>query len=357
MSRVELAGVRPRLRRRRHRRTRGRRRRPGRAGTGSFTAVLGPSGCGKTTLLRLVAGFLAPHAGTIRFDDARGRRRRRRRCRRSATGRLRPAGGSALPAPRRRRQHRLRPAAGRAPRPTGSAEMLEPGRAAPRPTPTDRPHELSGGQQQRVALARALAPHPSVVLLDEPFSSLDASLRRAPAEPSPARCAPPAPPPSWSPTTRTRRCPWPTRWRSCATAGSCRPTRPRDLYRAPVDARRRPASSAAPSSCPATGAAASRRCGSATLPLPGGPDGDAAGAAAARAGPVADARRRRGPRRARSSFYGHDAAVRLRLLPDGPALVARIAGLDSPEVGQEVGVGIVGHGRRVPRTRRSQLPR
>ncbi|MGW5363521.1 ABC transporter ATP-binding protein [Actinopolymorpha pittospori] len=141
-----------------------------------LVAVLGPSGCGKTTLLRLVAGFASPDAGTIEFDDriVWGPRQ-------STPPQLRRVGyvpqeGALFPhltvadnitfgLPRSARRARRR-----------VGELLEvvgldTGYA-------DRyPHELSGGQQQRVALARALAPEPAVVLLDEPFASLDAGLR------------------------------------------------------------------------------------------------------------------------------------------------------------------------------------
>jgi len=139
------------------------------------TAILGPSGCGKTTLLRTVAGFVSPTAGTVSVagtEVVRGRR--------SMPARLRglgyvPQDGALFP-------HLdvaaniafgLTGAEGRDDRVTAMLDLVE----LPPELARRYPHELSGGQQQRVALARALAPQPTVVLLDEPFSSLDASLR------------------------------------------------------------------------------------------------------------------------------------------------------------------------------------
>ena len=178
---------------------------------GELLAVLGPSGCGKTTLLRCVAGFERLDAGAIHLDGAP----------------VDTAGLAAVPAHRRRvavvpQEGALFPhlsVAGnvgygldRAARRAGRvAEVLElVGLAG---YGGGMPHELSGGQQQRVAIARALAPRPALVLLDEPFSALDAGLRAGLRADVRRRCTPTGRPRCWSPTTRTRRCRWPTRSR------------------------------------------------------------------------------------------------------------------------------------------------
>ncbi len=142
--------------------------------SGQLLAVLGPSGCGKTTLLRCIAGFEAVEAGRIVLDGTEVATARRHVAVHRRKVSVVPQEGALFPhlsveqnvafgLPRDRR------------RPGRVAEVLElvglGGYGA------RMPHELSGGQQQRVAVARALAPRPPVVLLDEPFSALDASLR------------------------------------------------------------------------------------------------------------------------------------------------------------------------------------
>jgi len=139
---------------------------------GSITAVLGASGSGKTTLLRLVAGFEQVDSGSVAIDGRvvdDGTRSVRAQHRGVGyvpqEGALFPhltvMGNVAFGVPRNARA-----------RAEELVELVGLGGLARR-----YPHQLSGGQQQRVALARALAIRPSVVLLDEPFSSLDASLR------------------------------------------------------------------------------------------------------------------------------------------------------------------------------------
>jgi iron(III) transport system ATP-binding protein len=142
----------------------------------STTAVLGPSGCGKTTLLRVIAGFERPDEGTVMVGDRVLDDRRtnlppeRRRIGYVAQEgalfpHLRVADNVTFGLPWRAKGKKQR-----------VAELLE--LVGLDPVYARRyPHQLSGGQQQRVALARALAPEPAVVLLDEPFSALDAGLR------------------------------------------------------------------------------------------------------------------------------------------------------------------------------------
>jgi iron(III) transport system ATP-binding protein len=141
---------------------------------GELLAVVGPSGCGKTTLLQVIAGLADVDAGRVAID-----------------GRVVAGAGAWVPPEARRvgivfQEHALFPhltvadnvgfglsrGAGRRSRCAEVLHLVRLGHLADR-----YPHELSGGEQQRVALARALAPRPTVVLLDEPFSSLDANLR------------------------------------------------------------------------------------------------------------------------------------------------------------------------------------
>jgi iron(III) transport system ATP-binding protein len=142
---------------------------------GSFTAILGPSGSGKTTLLRIIAGFERPDAGQVRLggDVVDDSAHHFVPCEKRRIGYV-PQEGALFPhlsvgrnvafGLNRRERHTNR-----------VDDLLElVGLAG---LGRRYPHQLSGGQQQRVALARALASQPEVVLLDEPFSSLDASLR------------------------------------------------------------------------------------------------------------------------------------------------------------------------------------
>jgi iron(III) transport system ATP-binding protein len=140
--------------------------------TGSITAVLGSSGSGKTTLLRSIAGFERLDSGRITIadkvvDDGRSVVHAQHR----GIGYV-PQDGGLFPHLRVRANIAFGLRRGDRDRVGELVRMLE------LDSLEDRyPHQLSGGQRQRVALARALAPRPAVVLLDEPFASLDAALR------------------------------------------------------------------------------------------------------------------------------------------------------------------------------------
>ncbi len=146
--------------------------------SGEFVSLLGPSGCGKTTTLRMIAGFVEPTLGTIEMD-----------------GRILSSPAGAVPPDRREmsmifQSYAIWPnmtveqnvAFGLELRKLSKTdvkrrvgeilEVVRMGHLADR-----YPAELSGGQQQRVALARAIVIRPSVLLLDEPLSNLDAALR------------------------------------------------------------------------------------------------------------------------------------------------------------------------------------
>ena len=145
-------------------------------GSGRQLALLGPSGCGKTTVLRMIAGLLGLDSGDVLFDGQ------------SMAGVLPEARNAAMVF----QEHALFPFRtvaenveyGLRVRKVPSSERAAKVRYAIAAVQLDGledrwPSELSGGQRQRVALARAIVVEPSVLLLDEPLSSLDPQLRES----------------------------------------------------------------------------------------------------------------------------------------------------------------------------------
>ncbi len=143
---------------------------------GEVFALLGPSGCGKTTALRLIGGFMRPDHGSITYHD-----------------RLLAGEGAFVPPEKRGigfvfQDYALFPHLTVAQNVAFGLRNEKPATKKSRTSEVLKlvgmdgfeerlPHALSGGQQQRVALARALAPRPRLLLLDEPFSNLDAFFR------------------------------------------------------------------------------------------------------------------------------------------------------------------------------------
>ena len=141
---------------------------------GEFVAVLGPSGCGKSTTLFMLAGIYAPSAGTMRFDGARVN---------EVESRDRNVGivfqSYALYPHMSVRENIAFPLRFKKVPDAEARRRVEAiaGLVQVRDLLDRRPGEMSGGQQQRVALARALVKEPQLLLLDEPLSNLDATLR------------------------------------------------------------------------------------------------------------------------------------------------------------------------------------
>ncbi len=317
---------------------------------GALVAILGASGSGKTTLLRLICGFERLERGRISLADrpmAEGARHvapeRRRIGYVAQEGALFPHLSVAqnilfgLKRAERRELSRAGALLEQVGLPAGYA-----GRA---------PHQLSGGEQQRVALARALAPRPLLVLLDEPFSALDAALR---AETRQAVMA------ALAATSATAMLVTHDQSEALSMADEVAVLRagrlvqvapPERLYRQPVDlALARFVGEAVV--LPGEAGDGSVQCALGRLPL-----GEAQPSGAVDvlvrpeqlrlvSGTAATVQR--------VTFYGHDASVRVLL--GEHVLTARVAGHAAPVVGAEVGVSVEGSVIVFVRTARSSAP-
>ncbi|MDO5739029.1 MAG: ABC transporter ATP-binding protein [Ornithinimicrobium sp.] len=326
--------------------------------SGGITAVLGDSGSGKTTLLKVVSGFLRPIVGEVEVG-----------------GRL-VAGPGSWVAPEKRGVGYVRQDGGLFPhlsiagnisfglsRPLmGRREQRHQVRVRelldmvelPLSIADRHPDELSGGQQQRVALARALAPHPDLVLLDEPFSALDTALRTATREAT-ARALRAAGATTLLVTHDQGEALSFADEVAVLRDGSFRQVAPpRTIYGEPVDAHIAaflgdavilPGESSGPEvSCvlgnlPVAGFAHRGYCDVMLRPeqiqLTAPQDGHIVGTVT------------------KVSYFGHDAVVHLQvppgagadLTPTSDVLHARVVGNATPEVGELVGIQVVGPAR------------
>jgi iron(III) transport system ATP-binding protein len=316
-----------------------------RVGSGRLVAILGASGSGKTTLLRLVCGFERVDGGTIEIDGQLVSSREllvppeeRRIGYVAQEGALFPhlsvAANIMFGLPRR--QRRL----------TDKVMALLDLVGLPPVYATRWPQELSGGEQQRVALARALAPEPRLVLLDEPFSSLDAALRLETRE-AVARALTAAGATAVLVThDQGEALSMGSQVAVLRDGRLVQISAPETLYRHPVDADLARFVGEAVV-LPGIAAAGSVICELGRLPLPPGtPDGAVellVRPEQIRLLPPDGASEQRA-RVQHVSFYGHDASVAL-ILGDGAQgleLVARVAGHLTPPPGSEVGLRIEG---------------
>ncbi len=314
--------------------------------SGSLVAILGASGSGKTTLLRLLAGFERADSGRIAIagqpvcDAGLHLAPERRRIGYVAQeGALFPhlsvQGNVLFGLPRRER------------RDSGRAGALLELVGLPATYAARGPHQLSGGEQQRVALARALAPGPRLVLLDEPFSALDAALRHETRRAVAAALAQTGATALLVTHDQSEALSMGEAVAVLRRGRLVQMASPETLYRSPVDAE------------------LARFVGEAVL-LPGHAEGGAvtcclgrlalappqSGMAAPPQGDVEvllrpEQLRLDGPAggvaaRVRDvTFYGHDASVGL-VTDSGVALSARVSGHGVPAVGDTVGVSVAG---------------
>jgi iron(III) transport system ATP-binding protein len=323
--------------------------------TGSLTALLGPSGCGKTTLLRLIAGFDDPDTGTVAVGE-----------------RLVAGPGRSVPA-RRRDIGFVPQEGGLFPHlsVTGNVTFGLPRRLRRDTTRVrdllalvgldgdlaDRaPHQLSGGQQQRVALARALAPEPSIVLLDEPFSSLDAALREDTRQAVAAALTATGATAVLDTHDQAEAQSMADQVAVLRGGRLVQLTDPRTLYRHPADLDVATfVGESVVLEADVRGGRAQSLLGELALTgsAPEGPARVLLRPEQLRLGAPSSA----GPRgRVRSvDFYGHDSRVWVDL-PGGATVIARLEGAELPEPGQHVGITVVGAALPFPAAPGAGLP-